>query len=83
MTSTDENIPHEIQQFFRDERPWGTDRNLHQVYVKNFPRIRDSETLTDDPEFTLDTSIIPIPHSLNPLSMPLKIFFIDKPMHSR
>ena len=45
MTSTDENIPHEIQQFFRDERPWGTDRNLRQVYVKNFPRIRDSETL--------------------------------------
>ena len=45
MTSTDENIPHEIQQFFRHERPWGTDRNLRQVYVKNFPRIRDSETL--------------------------------------
>ena len=30
--------------------------------------------LTDDPEFTLDTSVIPIPHSLNPLPMPLKIF---------
>ena len=45
MTAADENIPHEIQQFFRDERPWGTDRNLRQVYVKNFPRIRDSETL--------------------------------------
>ena len=45
MTSTDENIPHEIQQFFRDERPWGTDRNLRQVYIQNFPRIRDSETL--------------------------------------
>ena len=45
MTSTDENIPHEIQQFFRDERPWGTDRNLRQVYIQNFLRIRDSETL--------------------------------------
>ena len=45
MTAADENIPHEIQQFFRDERPWGTDRNLRQVYIQNFPRIRDSETL--------------------------------------
>ena len=45
MTAAAENIPHEIQQFFRDGRPWGTDRNLRQVYVKNFPRIRDSETL--------------------------------------
>ena len=45
MTSTDENIPHEIRQFFRDEQPWGTDRNLRQVYVQNFQRIRDSETL--------------------------------------
>ena len=30
--------------FFRDEQPWGTDRNLQQVYVQNFDRIRDSET---------------------------------------
>ena len=45
MTSADENIPQEIQQFFTDERPWGTDRNLRQIYVRNFPRIRDSETL--------------------------------------
>ena len=45
MTAADENIPHEIQQFFRDERPWGTDQNLRQVYIQNFPRIRDSETL--------------------------------------
>ena len=45
MTSPDENIPHEIQHFFRDERPWGTDRNLRQIYIQNFPRIRDSETL--------------------------------------
>ena len=45
MTSADENIPQEIQQFFTDERPWGTDRNLRQIYVQNFPRIRDSETL--------------------------------------
>ena len=45
MTSPDENIPHEIQRFFTDEQPWGTDRNLHQIYVQNFPRIRDSKTL--------------------------------------
>ena len=45
MTSADENIPQEIQQFFTDERPWGRDRNLRQIYVQNFPRIRDSETL--------------------------------------
>ena len=45
MTAADTTLPDEMQQFFRDERPWGTDRNLRQVYVKNFPRIRDSETL--------------------------------------
>ena len=45
MSSSDENIPHEILQFFRDEQPWGTDGNLRQVYIQNFPRIRDSETL--------------------------------------
>ena len=43
ITPADENIPHEIHQFFRDEQPWGTDRNLRQVYVQNFHRIRDSE----------------------------------------
>ena len=45
MMSTDETIPHEIQQFFRDEQPWGTDQNLRQIYVQNLPRIPDSETL--------------------------------------
>ena len=45
MTAADTTLPDEIQQFFRDERPWGTDRNLRQVYVQNFPHIRDSETL--------------------------------------
>ena len=45
MTSADETIPHEIQHYLTDERLWGTDRNLQQVYVQNFPRIRDSETL--------------------------------------
>ena len=33
-----------MRDFFRDEQPWGTDRNLRQVYVRNFHRIRDSET---------------------------------------
>ena len=45
MTSADTTLPDEIQQFFRNERPWGTDRNLHQIYIQNFPRIHDSETL--------------------------------------
>ena len=45
ITPADENIPFQIRQFFRDEQPWGTDRNLRQVYVQNFGRIRDSETL--------------------------------------
>ena len=44
MTSPDATLPDEIQHFFRDERPWGTDLNLRQVYVRNFHRIRDSET---------------------------------------
>ena len=45
MSSTDATLPDEVRQFFRDEQPWGPDRNLRQVYVQNFPRIRDSETL--------------------------------------
>ena len=44
MTPADENIPQELRDFFPDEQPWGTDRNLRQVYVRNFQRIRDSET---------------------------------------
>ena len=44
ITPADENIPQELRQFFRDEQPWRTDRNLCQVYVRNFHRIRDSET---------------------------------------
>ena len=44
VTPADENISQELRQFFRDEQPWGTDRNLRQVYVRNFHRIRDSET---------------------------------------
>ena len=43
MTPTD--LPDEILQFFQDERPWGTDQNLPQVYVSNFHRIRDTETI--------------------------------------
>ena len=38
------DVPNEIRQFFRDEQPWGTDKNLRQVYVRNFHRIRDTET---------------------------------------
>ena len=28
VTSADATLPDEMQRFFRDERPWGTDRNL-------------------------------------------------------
>ena len=42
-TPADENVPQELRDFFRDERPWGADLNLRQVYVGNFHRIRDSE----------------------------------------
>ena len=45
ITPTNENILQELGRLFRDQQPWGTDRNLRQVYVQNFPRIRDSETL--------------------------------------
>ena len=41
MTSPDENIPHEIQHFFRDEQPWGDDNELRDVYFRNFNLIRD------------------------------------------
>ena len=39
MTPTDATLPDEVRQFFRDEQPWGPDRNLRQVYVQNFQRI--------------------------------------------
>ena len=45
MTPAHETVTHEMQQFFRDEQTWGTDRNLRQIYIRNFPRIRDSETI--------------------------------------
>ena len=44
MTPANENVPQELRDFFRDEQPWGTDLNLRQVYIRNFHRIRDSET---------------------------------------
>ena len=43
MTPTD--LPDEIRLFFQEERPWGTDQNLRQVYVRNFHCIRDTETI--------------------------------------
>ena len=39
------DVPDEVRQFFHDEQPWGTDQNLRQVYVRNFHRIRDTETI--------------------------------------
>ena len=44
ITPSDESIPQELRDFFPDEQPWGTDRNLRQVYAQNFGRICDSET---------------------------------------
>ena len=38
-------VPDKVLQFFQEERPWGTDQNLRQVYVHNFHRIRDTETI--------------------------------------
>ena len=42
MSPTD--VPDEVRQFFHNEQPWGTNKNLRQVYVRNFHRIRDTET---------------------------------------
>ena len=39
------DVPDEVRQFFHDEQPWGTDPNLRQIYVRNFHRIRDTETI--------------------------------------
>ena len=39
------NVPDQVRQFFHDEQPWGTDQNLRQIYVCNFHRIRDTETI--------------------------------------
>ena len=39
------NVPDQVRQYFHDEPPWGTDQNLRQIYVRNFHRIRDTETI--------------------------------------
>ena len=39
------DIPDEVHRFFQEEQPWGTDQNLRHVYVQNFHRIRDTETV--------------------------------------
>ena len=33
------DVPDKVPQFFQEEQPWGTDQNLHQVYVENFPEL--------------------------------------------
>ena len=35
------NVPDKVHQFFQE----GTDQNFRQVYIQNFHRIRDTETL--------------------------------------
>ena len=39
------DVPDAIRQFFHDDQPWGTGPNLRQIYVRNFHRIRDTETI--------------------------------------
>ena len=39
------DVPDKVHRFFQEEQPWGTDQTLRQVYVQNFHRIRDSQTL--------------------------------------
>ena len=39
------DVPDAIRQFFHDDQPWGSDPNLRQVYIRNFHRIRDTETI--------------------------------------
>ena len=82
-TPADENIPQELRDFFRDERPWGTDRNLRQVYVQNFGRIRDSETNHRRSCTFLDIYAMIVHLLSKPLPKPLKISFVVKPMLSR
>ena len=83
LTSADENIPQEIQQFLQMNDLGEQTEIFGKFMSKIFLVFAIQKPSTDDPEFTLDISIIPIPHSLNPLPMPLKIFFNDKPTRSR
>ena len=39
------DVPDEVRQFLHDDQPWGMDPNLRQIYVRNFHRIRDTETI--------------------------------------
>ena len=39
------DVPGEVHRFFQEEQPWGTDQNLRHVYIQNFHRIRDTQTL--------------------------------------
>ena len=84
ITPADENIHQELRQFFRDEQPWDTDRNLRQVYIQNFGCIRlILKPSTVIPIFSSDIYAMIVLHSLNPLPKPLKICFSVKPMLSR
>ena len=43
LSATD--VPDKVRQFFHDEQPWGTDQNLGKVYIHNFHRIHNTETI--------------------------------------
>ena len=83
ITPADENVPQELRDFFRDERPWGTDRNLRQAYVQNFGRIRDSETDNRRSRIFLRYLRHDRAPLIEPLPKPLKMFSNVKPMLSR
>ena len=78
------DVPDIVRQFFHDEQPWGTDQNLRQTYVRNFHRIRDTETYHRRSRIVLrylhhDRVLL----SLKALPMSLKISFYVKPTLSR
>ena len=36
MTPSDSDLPDGVRESFQECQPWGTDRNLQQVYIKSF-----------------------------------------------
>ena len=82
-TPADENIPQELRQFFRDEQPWGTDRNLRQVYVVTFIAFAILKPIIAAPVFSSDIYAMIVHLLSKPLPKPLKLSFVIKPMLSR
>ena len=83
ISSTDENIPHEILHFLEMNGLGAQTKLLDKFMSKIFNIFMIQKPSTVDPKLILDTSITPIPHSLKPLPMPLRISFADKPTLSK